>query len=88
MTIYDELVQDTIDLHCHVDLEFSQTDLRKREPEWEWLPKAEKMGMRGVLLKSHWFPTAAVVPYIDRLYAGPTTLWSSAVLNPIAGGRA
>ena len=25
-------------------------------------------------------------PYIDRLYAGPTTLWSSAVLNPIAGG--
>jgi hypothetical protein len=86
MTVYDELLQDAIDLHCHVDLEFSKTDLRKREPEWEWLPKAEKMGMRGVLLKSHWFPTAAVVPYIDRLYAGPTTLWSSTVLNPIAGG--
>jgi Family of unknown function (DUF6282) len=86
MTIYDDLLQDTIDLHCHVDLEFAQSELRKREPEWEWLPKAEKMGMRGVLLKSHWFPTAAVVPYIERLYSGPTTLWSSTVLNPIAGG--
>ena len=35
MTIYDELLQDTIDLHCHIDLEFSRTDLRKREPEWD-----------------------------------------------------
>jgi hypothetical protein len=86
MSIYDDLLQDTIDLHCHVDLEFSESELRKREPEWEWLPKAERMGMRGVLLKSHWFPTAAVVPYIDRLYSGPTKLWSSTVLNPIAGG--
>ena len=86
MTIYDELLEDTIDLHCHVDLEFSETYLRKREPEWEWLPKAEKLGMRGVLLKSHWFPTAAVVPYIKQLYDGPTMLWSSVALNPIAGG--
>jgi Family of unknown function (DUF6282) len=85
MTVYDELLQDTIDLHCHVDLEFSETYLRKREPEWQWLPKAEKLGMRGVLLKSHWFPTAAVVPYIKQLYDGPTTLWSSVALNPIAG---
>ena len=38
--------------------------------------------MRGVLLKSHWFPTSAVVPYMDRLYVGPTTLWCSRRLNP------
>ena len=58
--------------------------VRKREPEWEWLPKAEKLGMRGVLLKSHWYPTAAV-PYIRQLYDGSTMLWSSVALNPIAG---
>jgi hypothetical protein len=86
VTVYDELLQDTIDLHCHVDLEFSQTDLRKREPEWEWLPKAERVGMRGVLLKSHWWPTTLAVPYIEHLYRGPTALWSSVVLNPVAGG--
>src|SRR3954468_6642349 len=86
MSIYEDFLLDAIALHCHIDLELSTAVFRKREPEWEWLPKAEAMGMRGVLLKSHWFPTAAVVPYIDRLYAGQTTLWSSSVLNPIAGG--
>lgn len=86
MTIYDELVHETIDLHVHIDLEFSDTYLRKREPEWEWLPKAEAAGMRGALLKSHWWPTAVALPYIQQLYHGPTTLWSSVVLNPVVGG--
>ncbi len=86
MSVYEDLLQDTIDLHCHVDIEFSLTDLRKRQPEWEWLPKAEALGMRGVVLKSHWWPTAHVVPYVKQLYQGPTELWSSVVLNPIAGG--
>src|SRR5207244_12111940 len=63
MTIYDEFMQDTIDVHCHIDFEFSAKE-RKREPEFQWLPKAETMGMRGVVLKSHWWPTVNVVPYI------------------------
>jgi hypothetical protein len=86
MSVYDELLIDAIDLHCHIDLEFSQQAFRKREPEWEWLPKAEAAGMRGVVLKSHWWPTAAVVPYIKQLYRGPVELWSSITLNPVAGG--
>jgi len=84
--LYEEFLADAIDLHCHIDLEFSETAFRKREPEWDWLPKAEALGMRGVVLKSHWWPTAVATPYIRALYDGPVELYSSIVLNPVAGG--
>jgi hypothetical protein len=86
MTIYEDFLVGAIDLHCHIDLEFSRTALRKREPEWEWLPKAEALGMRGVVLKSHWWPTAPSTTYIKQLYRGPVELWPSIALNPIVGG--
>ena len=63
MTLYDDMMEGAIDVHCHIDFEFSAKE-RKREPEFLWLPKAEAMGMRGVVLKSHWWPTINVVPYI------------------------
>ena len=63
MSLYDEMIEGGIDVHCHIDFEFSAKE-RKREPEFLWLPKAEAMGMRGVVLKSHWWPTINVVPYI------------------------
>ncbi len=50
------------------------------------IPKAEAVGMRGVVLKSHWWPTAVSVPYIRQLYTGPVEIWSSVTLNPISGG--
>ena len=34
MTIYDEFMQDAIDVHCHIDFEFSAKE-RKREPEFQ-----------------------------------------------------
>ena len=40
MSVYDEFMQGAIDVHCHIDLEFSANE-RKREPEFHWLPKAE-----------------------------------------------
>jgi Family of unknown function (DUF6282) len=86
MSVYDELLNGAIDLHVHVDLEFSLSAVRKREPEREWLPKAEALGMRGVLLKSHWWPTAPAVHYIKQLYAGSVELWPSVTLNPVVGG--
>src|SRR5215831_7317817 len=86
MSKYDEFLQDAIDLHVHIDLEFSLNAIRKREPEWVWLPKAEAMGMRGVVLKSHWWPTATAVTYIKELYRGPVEVWSSIALNPVVGG--
>lgn len=85
MTLYDELIDGAIDVHCHVDLEFSSNE-RKREPESQWLPKAEAMGMRGVVLKSHWWPTINVVPYILASVQTKVALWSSVALNITAGG--
>ena len=86
MTVYDEFMDGAIDLHVHVDLEFAADAFRKRGPEWEWLPAAEAFKMRGIVLKSHWWPTAVAAPYIQQLYQGPVAIWSSVVLNPIVGG--
>ena len=85
MMLYDELIVGAIDLHCHIDLEFSK-ELPKRESEFVWLPKAEEMGMRGVVLKSHWWPTVNVVPYILASVETSVSLWSSVTMNPSVGG--
>jgi hypothetical protein len=85
MSVYDEMIEGGIDVHCHIDFEFSAKE-RKREPEFLWLPKAEAMGMRGVVLKSHWWPTINVVPYILSSVQTRVRLWSSVALNNTAGG--
>lgn len=85
MTLYDDMMQGVIDVHCHIDFEFSARE-RKREPEFDWLPKAEAMGVRGVVLKSHWWPTVNVVPYIRAAVQTRVELFPSVVLNATAGG--
>jgi len=85
VTLYDELIDGAIDIHCHVNFELSRKE-RKREPEHAWLPRAEAMGVRGVVLKSHWWPTINVVPYILASVQIKVTLWSSVSLNITAGG--
>ena len=85
MSVYDEMIEGAIDVHCHIDFEFSAKE-RKREPEFLWLPKAEVSGMRGVVLKSHWWPTINVVPYILSSVQTRVRLWSSVALNSTAGG--
>lgn len=86
MQPYDELLEGAIDLHCHVDLEFSTTRYRKRAPEAAWLPTAEAHGMRGVLLKSHWWPTISVADSVGQQHDGEVELFSSVTLNPPCGG--
>lgn len=85
-TVYDELLVGAIDLHCHVDLEFSQRQFRKALPEWEWLPRAEAAGMRGVVLKSHLWPSVSLSPFLDLLYTGDVEVRTSITLNPTVGG--
>lgn len=85
MRFYDELLVGAIDLHCHVDLEFSAAD-PKREPEAVWLAKAEAMGLRGVVLKSHWWPTVSAVPLILASTSSRVSVWSSVTLNSCVGG--
>ena len=85
MIIYDEFMQDAIDVHCHIDFEFSAKE-RKREPEFQWLPKAEIMGMRGVVLKSYWWFIVNVVLYILLSVQTKVAFWSSVALNITADG--
>lgn len=86
MAVYDEMLDGAVDLHCHVDLEFSESIFRKREPEWEWLPKAEKAGIAGYVLKSHMWPTMAMLPLLRELYHGPVQVYGSVTLNSVCGG--
>ena len=85
-TVYDELLIGAIDLHCHVDLEFSATQFRKALPEWEWLPRAEAAGVRAVVLKSHLWPSVSLSPFIAQLYSGSVDVETSITLNPTVGG--
>jgi hypothetical protein len=85
-TVYDELLDGAVDLHCHVDLEFSATRFRKALPEWQWLPRAEAAGMRAVVLKSHLWPSVSVAPYLEQLYGGTVRVETSVTLNPTVGG--
>ncbi|MFC0527490.1 DUF6282 family protein [Phytohabitans kaempferiae] len=86
MSVYDELLRGVVDLHVHVDLEFSATAFRKVRPEWEWLPRAEAAGMRAVVLKSHLWPTVSAAHYLRELYRGPVAVLPSVTLNPTSGG--
>ncbi len=85
-TVYDELLLGAVDLHCHVDLEFSTSQFRKALPEWEWLPRAEAAGMRAVVLKSHLWPSVSLSPFISQLYSGTVDVETSITLNPMVGG--
>lgn len=85
-TVYDELLLGAVDLHCHVDLEFSTSQFRKALPEWEWLPRAEAAGMRAVVLKSHLWPSVSLSPFIAQLYSGSVQVATSITLNPMVGG--
>ncbi len=85
-TVYDEMLVGASDLHVHVDLEFSRTRFRKALPEVDWLPRAERAGMRAVLLKSHLWPSVTLVALLEQLYAGPVHVATSVTLNPMTGG--
>lgn len=85
-TVYDELLVGAVDLHCHVDFEFSSTQFRKALPEWEWLPRAEAAGMRAVVLKSHLWPSVSLSPFLAQLYTGAVEVETSVTLNPTVGG--
>ena len=86
MSAYSELLVGAIDVHCHVDFELGYQVFRKIEPEWAWLPQAESLGMRGVVLKSHWWPTGQDVYYLRQLYQGDVELVPSIALNHVVGG--
>lgn len=82
----ETVLQDAVDLHCHIDLEFGLEVLRKAQPEWEWLPLAESVGMKAIVLKSHWWPTGGAAYYLNQIAGSGVKLVPSITLNPVSGG--
>jgi hypothetical protein len=87
MTLADELLQNAIDLHCHCYPEFS-LDAHKRMEDLDWINLAAQMGMKGAVLKSHFWPTMANVYYLQREIPSGFQLFSSITLNVSCGGVA
>ena len=84
-TVYDEMLVGASDLHVHVDLEFSTEHFRKALPEWEWLPRAERAGMRAVLLKSHLWPSVTVAALLERSTTGRGQVVRTSLLSAVVG---
>lgn len=81
----DELLRDAIDMHCHGYPELT-FDAKKRMEDVEWITLASKMGMKGAVLKSHFWPTTANVYYLEKQIPEDFRLFSSITLNACCGG--
>lgn len=83
----DELLAHAIDMHCHCYPEFSLQSMKRME-DLEWITMAARMGMRGAVLKSHFWPTMSQVYYLQRQIPEGFKLFSSITLNVNCGGVA
>ena len=81
----DELLNNAIDMHCHCYPEFS-LDSMKRMEDLEWMTLAARMGMRGAVLKSHFWPTMSNVYYLQKQVPEGFKVFSSITLNVNCGG--
>ena len=81
----DKLLTHAIDMHCHCYPEFS-LEAKKRMEDVEWITLAARMGMRGAVLKSHFWPTMANVHYLQKQIPEDFKLFSSITLNLCSGG--
>jgi Tat protein secretion system quality control protein TatD with DNase activity len=81
----DELMNNAIDMHCHCYPEFT-LDAKKRMEDVEWINLASQMGMRGAVLKSHFWPTMTNVYFLQKQIPEGFKLFSSITLNLSSGG--
>jgi Tat protein secretion system quality control protein TatD with DNase activity len=81
----DELMNNAIDMHCHIYPEFT-LDAKKRMEDVEWINLASQMGMRGAVLKSHFWPTMTNVYFLQKQIPEGFKLFSSITLNLSSGG--
>lgn len=81
----DELLENAIDMHCHCYPEFT-LEAKKRMEDVEWITLAAKMGMRGAVLKSHFWPTMTNVYFLQKHIPENFKLFSSITLNLSSGG--
>jgi hypothetical protein len=80
----DKLLENAIDMHCHGYPEWSLEN-EPRMDDADMILHARNMGMRGVVLKSHSWPTMYRAQYLQKLVPG-FQIFSSITLNPCCGG--
>jgi hypothetical protein len=81
----DELLQGAIDLHVHGYPDMGLQH-RARLEDITMVELARDYGLRGIVLKSHFWPTMDRAYLLNQRLASETfTVFSSIVLNPIAG---
>lgn len=84
MSVLDELIRGAYDLHCHVYPEVS-LEQEARDDDVALMARAAQAEIGGLVLKSHLWPTVDRAYYLQRQFPG-VQVFSSVVLNPIAGG--
>ena len=84
-TLADELLTGAIDMHCHCYPEFSLKAMKRMEDD-EWAALAARAGMRGAVLKSHFWPTMTNVYYLRKQLPEGFRLFGSITLNVNCGG--
>lgn len=80
----DELLAGALDLHAHGYPEFTLRR-RTRVTNHEWAQAATAAGMRGFVIKSHFFPTTAAAVTLQELHPD-LEIFGSITLNPPVGG--
>lgn len=80
----EELLNGAIDVHHHGFPEIS-LDLRTRQSDVEELQEARDVGMAGIVLKSHMWPTVGRAYHLNQRVTG-ITAFPSITLNPLVGG--
>jgi hypothetical protein len=84
ITEADRLLEGAIDTHCHGYPEIS-FDVKMRTEDLEAFRLAAEAKMKGIVLKSHMWPTIGRVYQMKDKIAG-IEVWSSITLNSSAGG--
>jgi len=80
----DELVAGALDLHAHGSPEFT-TAMPGRVDNVTWAGLARDAGMRGMVIKSHIFPTTGIADAL-RHVVPDLEIFGSITLNPPVGG--
>ena len=81
----DSVLQGAVDMHCHSYPEFSLDYRSTRMEDVEALTMCRDYGLKGVVFKSHMFPTTGTAYCLQKLVPG-ITVYGSITLNACCGG--
>lgn len=83
MTI-EQIIEGAFDMHVHTYPEFNSDFISARD-DFDNVALAKEYGMKGIVLKSHTFPTLGKASVLDRVFPEVSVL-GSITLNQVNGG--